>query len=81
LAHLLYKKFINNIDKPKKVLGFDENGELEQGPHGLSLALTLPVVFSFEDSGVPPDVVLLEAVVSPSLHSGMVKPFPLGICK
>jgi hypothetical protein len=35
--------------------------ELEQGPHGLSLALTLPVVFSFEDSGVPPDMVLLEA--------------------
>ena len=55
--------------------------EFEQGSHGLPLALTVPVVFSFEDSGVPPDVVLLEAVVSPPLHSGMVKPFPLGICK
>ena len=28
LAHLLYKKFISNIDKPKKVLGFDENGDI-----------------------------------------------------
>ena len=51
--------------------------ELEQGPHGLTLALTVPVVFSFEDSGVPPDVVLLEAVVSQLLHSGMVNPFYL----
>ena len=28
MAHLLYKKFINNIDKPKKVLGFDEDGDI-----------------------------------------------------
>jgi hypothetical protein len=34
-------------------------------------------VFSFKDSGVPPDVVLLEAVVSPPLLSGMVKSFYL----
>jgi hypothetical protein len=35
------------------------------------------VVFSFYDYGVPPDVMLLEVVVSPPLHSGMVKPFYL----
>ena len=28
LAHLLYKSFVSNIDKPKKVLGFDENGDI-----------------------------------------------------
>jgi hypothetical protein len=28
LAHLLYKNVISNIDKPKKVLGFDENGDI-----------------------------------------------------
>ena len=28
LAHLLYKNFVSNIDKPKKVLGFDEDGDI-----------------------------------------------------
>jgi hypothetical protein len=28
LAHLLDKSFVSNIDKPKKVLGFDENGDI-----------------------------------------------------
>ena len=51
--------------------------ELEQGHHGLPLVTTVLVVFSFYDSGVPPDVMLLEVVVSPPLHSGMVKPFYL----
>jgi hypothetical protein len=45
--------------------------------HGLPLVTTVPVVFSFYDYGVPPDVMLLEVVVSPPLHSGMVKPFYL----
>ena len=28
LTHLLYKNFVSNIDKPKKVLGFDEDGDI-----------------------------------------------------
>ena len=28
LAHLLYKNVVSNIDKPKKVLGFDEDGDI-----------------------------------------------------
>jgi hypothetical protein len=28
LAHLLYKNGVSNIDKPKKVLGFDEDGDI-----------------------------------------------------
>jgi hypothetical protein len=28
LAHLLYKNFVSNIDKPKKVLGFGEDGDI-----------------------------------------------------
>jgi hypothetical protein len=28
LAHLLYKNCVSNIDKPKKVLGFDEDGDI-----------------------------------------------------
>jgi hypothetical protein len=28
LAHLLYKKCVSNIDKPKKVFGFDEDGDI-----------------------------------------------------
>jgi hypothetical protein len=28
LAHLLYTKIVSNIDKPKKVLGFDEDGDI-----------------------------------------------------
>jgi hypothetical protein len=28
LAHLLYKNCVSNIDKPKKVLGIDEDGDI-----------------------------------------------------
>jgi predicted nucleotidyltransferase len=28
LAHLLFKNVVSNIDKPKKVLGFDEDGDI-----------------------------------------------------
>jgi hypothetical protein len=28
LAHLLYKNFVSKIDKLKKVLGFDEDGDI-----------------------------------------------------
>jgi hypothetical protein len=28
LAHLLYANFVSNIDKPEKVLGFDEDGDI-----------------------------------------------------
>jgi hypothetical protein len=28
LAHLLYTKIVSNIDKPRKVLGFDEDGDI-----------------------------------------------------
>ena len=28
LAHLLYKNVVSNIDKPIKVLGFDEDGDI-----------------------------------------------------
>jgi hypothetical protein len=42
--------------------------ELEQGPHGLLLALTVPVVFSFKDSGVPPDPQVVQPV--PQIENG-----------
>jgi hypothetical protein len=28
LTHLLYNNFVSNIDKPKKVLGFGEDGDI-----------------------------------------------------
>jgi hypothetical protein len=39
--------------------------------------VAVPIFTVYVNKYIPPDVVLLEAVVSPPLHSGMVKPFYL----
>ena len=51
--------------------------ELEQGPHGLPLALTVPWSSPSKIMAFHLTWCYWKAVVSPPLHSGMIKPFYL----